>query len=232
MRKDPAWPRVVEPELLDTLSPDDPEACHSRRDLQRVNTWMGHRPILNRVLVPSEVASVLEIGAGDGTFSLKLARSRQHEWMRPVQLTLLDRQSLVTERTMSGFAALGWRVQTQECDVFAWLTKSNERFDLIYANLFLHHFQDDELGVLLRLISQRTSRFAACEPRRSPRALQATRLLWLIGCNQVTRNDARISVKAGFLGNELSALWPDGWTLTERPAGLFSHLFCAQRRSA
>ena len=53
----------------------------------------------------------------------------------------------------------------------------------------------------------------------------------MIGCNAVTRHDAAVSVRAGFLGNELSALWPDqkNWQLTERRTGLFSHLFVAQK---
>jgi hypothetical protein len=47
----------------------------------------------------------------------------------------------------------------------------------------------------------------------------------------VTRHDAVLSVRAGFAGRELSALWPsaDGWKLEERRAGLFSHLFVAHR---
>jgi hypothetical protein len=57
-------------------------------------------------------------------------------------------------------------------------------------------------------------------------------LLWAIGCNSVTRHDALVSVRAGFSGDELSALWPDkkNWQLTERRAGPFSHLFIAQRK--
>jgi hypothetical protein len=60
-----------------------------------------------------------------------------------------------------------------------------------------------------------------------------SRLLRVIGCNDVTRHDATISVRAGFSGEELSALWPDkqNWQLTERRAGLFSHLFIAQKIS-
>jgi hypothetical protein len=56
-------------------------------------------------------------------------------------------------------------------------------------------------------------------------------LLWAIGCNAVTRHDATVSVRAGFSGNELSALWPadSGWQLTERRAGFFSHVFVARR---
>ena len=72
---------------------------------------------------------------------------------------------------------------------------------------------------------------SACEPRRSRFALRASRLLGLIGCNDVTRHDAAASVRAGFAGRELSALWPDeaGWQIDERPAAPFSHLFVARR---
>jgi hypothetical protein len=47
----------------------------------------------------------------------------------------------------------------------------------------------------------------------------------------VTQHDAVRSVRAGFLGRELSALWPvnDEWQLSEQSAGLFSHCFIAKR---
>jgi hypothetical protein len=73
--------------------------------------------------------------------------------------------------------------------------------------------------------------FVACEPRRSALALGASRLVGLIGCNEVTRYDAPISVRAGFAGRELSGLWPAGgaWQLREGARGLFSHCFVAGR---
>jgi hypothetical protein len=100
------------------------------------------------------------------------------------------------------------------------------------ANLFLHHFHEAQLAELLRGAARQTRVFIAAEPRRSPRSLLFSRLLCLIGCNRVTRHDAPVSVRAGFTGSELLRLWPDGqgWTLQERPAGWFSHLFVAQRR--
>jgi hypothetical protein len=39
--------------------------------------------------------------------------------------------------------------------------------------------------------------------------IPARKLLWLIGCNAVTRHDAAVSMRAGFIRQELSALWPD-----------------------
>jgi hypothetical protein len=57
-------------------------------------------------------------------------------------------------------------------------------------------------------------------------------LLGLIGCNDVTRHDAIVSVRAGFRNQELTGLWPDRavWTLQEHAYGLFSHYFVAIRR--
>ena len=42
-------PRVLEPETLDHLAPDDPVAQRSRRDLRRVNAFMGARRILSLI---------------------------------------------------------------------------------------------------------------------------------------------------------------------------------------
>ena len=38
--------RIVQPELLDELPPDDPRAMRSRRDLRRINAWMRNHAIM------------------------------------------------------------------------------------------------------------------------------------------------------------------------------------------
>ena len=81
--------------------------------------------------------------------------------------------------------------------------------EIVVANLFLHHFDDASLAGLFRVIAGRTRLFIAIEPRRALWPLFCSRLLWAIGCNRVTRHDAVVSVRAGFSGEELSALWPD-----------------------
>ena len=53
--------------------------------------------------------------------------------------------------------------------------------------------------------------------------------MWFIGANDVKRHDAVVSVRAGFTGHELSALWQAPWHLDERSAPPFSHVFVAQR---
>jgi hypothetical protein len=226
--------RLVLPELLDSLTPDDPRAQGSRRDLRRINWWMGHVGLLARTLRQRLSAQppgrLLEIGAGDGELFLRLARHWVPPWSPPRAL-LLDRQKIVSAETLSAAARLGWQVDAVVADVFDDLPR-NGPVAVILANLFLHHFEDESLARLLLKMSLQTDLFIALEPRRVSQPWICGLLLRLIGCNAVTRHDGVVSVRAGFTGGELSALWPDPgqWKLTERRAGLFSHLFVAQRR--
>jgi len=230
--------RILEPELLDTLPPDDPRAIASRADLRRLNFLMGHAGTLSRAFrsqlpanrLPSRPLRVIELGGGDGTLLLRLAR-RWSAFGVKAEVTLIDRQPVVSGETHRGLDALRWSLNCVASDVFAWLKSPSPMADVMLANLFLHHFEEPQLTTLLGLAAARTNRFIACEPRRSAFALTAAHSLALIGCNAVTRHDAVVSVRAGFAGQELSALWPatTGWQLSEHFAGPFSHGFNARR---
>jgi 2-polyprenyl-3-methyl-5-hydroxy-6-metoxy-1,4-benzoquinol methylase len=226
--------RRVEPELLDDLLANDPRAIRSRRDLRRVNAMMGNAGVIARAVLQAygrrPPRQLVDLGAGDGTFMLRLAKRLSSAWPN-MEVTLVDRQDIVSAETRREFEALSWSVRSVAADVFDWLARSQDpRVDLVTANLFLHHFAEPALRRLMGLVSGRTDCFAACEPRRYPAALRASRWLWLLGCNQVTRHDAVASVRAGFDGPELSALWPGNgrWRLREEAVGLFSHRFVAQ----
>jgi hypothetical protein len=235
--------RRVEPEWLDELPAHDPRAQRSRRDLVRINALMGNAAIiagelqqpgtdLNYQHVITEVCprfSLAEIGAGDGGFLLRVARALG---TRGGEAILVDRKDAVGAETRAAFGAQGWRARAVEADVFDWL-RSTPPVDAIVANLFLHHFEAARLAEMLALAATRTRVFVACEPRRSAFALNGARLLGAIGCNDVSRHDAVVSVRAGFRGHEISALWPrEGpWCVREGPRGLFSHVFTARRAS-
>lgn len=238
--------RLVLPEILDQLAPDDPQARRSRRDLRRVNRFMGACSILSAGLRPlaarppgSAPLRALELGSGDGELMLRVARTLRRRddsgvW-GAVELRMLDRQALVSPRTLQAYARLGWRAQPLVCDVRDWAAAPAEdsSYDVIVTNLFLHHFEPLALRALLAAVAARCQRFLACEPRRSTPALLGSHLLAAIGANRVTRHDAVLSVRAGFRDAELSKHWPaHGWGLQERAAGLFSHLFSAWRIDA
>ena len=221
--------RRLEVEWLDELSAEDPRARRSRADLRRVNGIMGNARIVAGALAGTP-QSIVDLGAGDGAFALRLARALPKP---PLHVTLVDRQDIVSPETRRGFEALGTQVAVARHDVFDWLERVPARSDAIVANLFLHHFEDEPLARLLSLAARKAPLFVACEPRRSAFALAGARLLGAIGCNDVTRHDAAVSVRAGFRGDELSRLWPaGGWALREEKRGGFSHLFSARHNAA
>jgi Methyltransferase domain len=229
-----AMKRIVERELLDELSPDNPDAVHSRGDLRRLNRLMRHGPIFCAALaskLKTNPQRIAEIGAGDGSLMLEVA-ARMHTRWPGVRVILVDRQKVVTDATLKRFRQFGWQAEVVAADAFDWLATESNSADAILANLFLHHFPDDKLAELLRLAARRTGLFLACETQREWPSFAVCRFLGLIGCNSLTRHDAFLSMKAGFVGNELSALWPpdNGWQLMERRAIIFTHLFVAQRK--
>ena len=237
--------RRVRPEILDELAPTDPRAIRSRRDLQRVNRVMGSCGILSRTVrralpsVPHAPLRILELGAGDGSLALRIAARLAPSWPT-AELTLLDRQGLVSQATGTAFAHLGWTLRPLTADALEWARAPTQqqligRWDVILANLFLHHFERERLGELLAAVAGRCDAFVACEPRRSVSALLGSRLLFALGVSADTRHDAIASVLAGFRGKELSGLWPASrsrWRLEERAAGAFGHLFVAARTEA
>ncbi len=230
--------RRLEPEWLDELPAADPRAVRSRRDLGRINALMGHASFVAgalRQLFPTQAPRrIVELGCGDGLFAWRVARRVAGIWPG-VEVIGVDQAPCVAAPTRERFQDLGWSFKFVEADIFDWLGRNETGpIDAVVANLFLHHFPEPELRQMFAAVASRGSAMVACEPRRSLWALGASRLLGLIGCNDVTRHDAVISVRAGFAAEELSRFWPGepGWELSERPHGSFSHLFVARPAGA
>ncbi len=228
--------RIVLPELLDALPARDESALRSRRDIRRLNGLMGHPRLAARALEKSlrgrASQRIVELGAGDGYFLLSTAE-RMRGLGLDVEATLVDRLDVLDPQMHERFNAVGWRIQAKTAEAIEWLRRTApDSAGIVISNLFFHQFGDDELAEMLRLAAQSTHTVVALEPRRGWLPDFLGRFLWVAGCGSVTRYDGRVSIRAGFDGRELSALWPDAknWELTEGPAGIFTHQFLARRK--
>ncbi|MDP9082281.1 MAG: class I SAM-dependent methyltransferase [Pseudomonadota bacterium] len=232
-----ASPRIVLPELLDELEPNDPRARRSRRDLRYVHRAMRSLSILQRAIARLRLAAppkrILELGAGDASLMLRLAQA-QRDW-GGVALTILDRHDLLSKETRDAYQQLGWDLTVVRANVIEWAKEVHaQHFDLCVTTLFLHHFDRAALSTLMAAIAAESAAFVACEPRRNAVSWLASQFVGILGANAVTRHDAVTSVGAGFVDRELMESWPKphaDWCCEEYAAPPFTHCFAAVRKS-
>jgi hypothetical protein len=198
--------RTVSPELLDSLPADSAAARQSRRDLRWFNRLLGNDRWWRRQLPALQsVGRGLELGAGDGALAGEFG------------LDAIDLQA----------APANWNPQliwhsTDIADFEAWAD-----YPLIVANLFLHHFRTTQLAELGARLNASARIIVANEPWRAPGFRAGFSLLgWAIRAHEVSRHDGRVSVEAGFRGDELPTLlrldpnvWQ--WQICRTPLGMY-----------
>jgi hypothetical protein len=195
--------RILEPELLDSLPPNHPDALHNRRDLRLTNLVLGtHRWLertLPRLLRPGE--PTLELGAGTGELGRRLHRAGVPAdgldmWPRPAGWPTHRAWHVADLRTFAGYAD----------------------YPVVFGNLIFHQFAGDELAKLGGDLRRSARLVVACEPaRRRVSQVLYRALAPLFGANRVSLHDAHVSIAAGFRGDELPralGLARPGWTIT------------------
>jgi SAM-dependent methyltransferase len=187
--------RVLKPEILDTLSPEQARA--SLADLTRINkTWGGHstlRHLLREVVQPNQSFSLLDVGAASGDMGTCI-----RAWYPLASVTSVDHLASHMAKAPSPKVA---------ADAFA-LPFAPNSFDFVFCSLFLHHFTNDQIVSLFREFGKAARRAVlVIDLERHPIAyyfVPWTR--WLFGWDPVTVNDAAISVEAAFHPRELESL--------------------------
>jgi hypothetical protein len=192
--------RTLQPEILDSLPPDHPDALHNRRDLRLVNRLMGNHRWLARTLPPllRPGDTALELGAGTGELGLRLAAAGVpvdglDRWPRPVHWPAAQQWHSADLRTFPGYGA----------------------YAAVFGNLIFHQFSDDDLASLGAILRHHARIVLACEPARERMSQLAYGVIApLLGANHVSRHDGHVSIAAGFLGDELPralGLTPADW---------------------
>lgn len=184
--------RRVRAEILDSMPPDDPSAQRSRGDLRRINALMGNYRWIERQVgerVEWQSGRLVELGAGDGRLSLRLAKR-----FPGLRVEAIDLVGATTEEVAN---AVIWH----QGDLFECLDDDRLAGAVVVANLFLHHFHERQLAALGAMLKDAQG-LIFCEPERRRQHVWLGRLLWPF-VNEVTRHDMEVSIHAGFRSGEL-----------------------------
>jgi hypothetical protein len=187
-------PRVILPEILDTLSRDD--ARDNLRDILRINRHWGGlstlRALFRGVVHRDDAFSLLDVGAASGDMG---------EYIRKLypasRVVSLDRIAhhldVCPQPKLAG-------------DAFALPFRAGS-FDYVFCSLFLHHFEDAKVVELLRRFAE-TARKAVLiiDLERHPVPYYFLPITRWLGWSEVTLHDGRISVEAAFRRRELESL--------------------------
>jgi 2-polyprenyl-3-methyl-5-hydroxy-6-metoxy-1,4-benzoquinol methylase len=184
--------RIIVPEILDSLDPGHPDAIRSRRDLRKVDVFLGgSRWILRTIrhLGMGSSGRIIELGAGEGLLAGALAAA--FPGVKVVALDLQSRPPLLPE-------AVEWR----SGNLFE--TTKIGSHDVVVGHLILHHFDRGKLRELGAMLG-RARGMVFSEPFRSALALGLAGVAAPLA-GRVTRHDMAASIRAGFRRGEIPEL--------------------------
>ena len=187
--------RNIRRELLDDAEPA--EAALNLEDLVRINRFLGGYLVLDALMrnVASRQDSftVLDVGAASGDMGKAICRKYPKARVTSLDLRANHLEGAPSPKVVADAFRLPFRPRS---------------FDFVFSSLFLHHFQDADVVLLLEQFRE-AARVAVLgiDLDRGPfgaRFIPATR--WLFGWHSITLHDAPASVEAAFKREELRAL--------------------------
>ena len=187
---------------------DDPATTpilreRSLRDIRRANTILGgaHAVLAEFLRVLPSLgrdASLLDVGTGLADIPM---RAQQQALRRGVRLTTFG-----VDQAASLASACAAVLEGSTCGDARFLPFADHSVDVVICSQVLHHFEDDEIIVVLREL-QRVARRAVIvsDLRRSWVAVAGFWLVtWLLGFHAVSRHDGAVSVLRGFTNRDLA----------------------------
>lgn len=199
--------RVREPEVMDDPSLEPREHREALVALSRVNRVSGTVARITRTLQRmshGRPLRLLDVGCGGGDAVIQVARWAARRG-QAVEAVGLDRSPLALEHAREAAERGEAKVDFIEGDALSGFPAGP--WDLVVVNLFLHHLADDEVVELLGLVGCHARSLLAQDLVRDRVGyLMAWFGMRLLSRSRVGHVDGPLSVRAGFLPDELLAL--------------------------
>ena len=193
--------RSSEKEIIDNFSIKDERIDAALDELRIINRFLGGERIskegIKRIFNYriSKDVKILDAGAGASDILLSLQSNNPD-----IRLFSIDKNL----RACKYLRKNSTKIKIICADILQLPFKENY-FDIIHASLFFHHFNEEELKTLLSLLKNYCkSGIIINDLRRNILAFIAIKILTqLFSKSIMVRNDAPISVRRGFIKNEI-----------------------------
>ncbi|XZE52319.1 methyltransferase domain-containing protein [Planctomycetaceae bacterium SH139] len=207
--------RVVEPELMDDPNLDPAEHRLALRGLSRLNRFTGvadavYRRLRRLSAVSPRPLRVLDVATGSGDLPIRWLKLARRDGF-PLQVTGVDMSPLAVSQA-------GEQAERNQVEA-DWLVANvleddlPNDFDVVCCSLFLHHFEDDDVVQLLRVMRDATDRggelrrLLVCDLARSRLNLTLVSFAaQLVTRSPVVHCDAALSVRAAMTRREFEGL--------------------------
>jgi 2-polyprenyl-3-methyl-5-hydroxy-6-metoxy-1,4-benzoquinol methylase len=199
-------------EIMDDLNCAGPVVDQTLRELEIINRLLGGngvtvngvRQLLNRT-IPRKEFSIADLGCGGGDMLKRVASwGARHKII--LHLFGIDANSNIIEFAKKNTAAYS-NIRYQAVDIFSNEFKQ-QKFDVITATLFTHHFSNDQLVELLGAIKKQAHiGIVINDIHRHWFAFYAIRILTrFLSKSAMVKFDAPLSVLRAFTRQDLEAI--------------------------
>jgi 2-polyprenyl-3-methyl-5-hydroxy-6-metoxy-1,4-benzoquinol methylase len=202
--------RDTSKEILDDLNCSGEAVSQNLKELDFINTVLGGNQVsiqgLKKVLKrnPQAEWSIADLGCGSGQLMIEMHKTLTKQGLTG-NFTGFDANPFIVqyaEKHCSAYTTIGIRRLNVLSDPFP------DTYDIVHASLFLHHFTEEELVVLLQKIAKHTRKAIVINDlHRHPLAYHSIKLLtgWF-SKSYLVKNDAALSVAKGFTKKEWGAI--------------------------
>lgn len=194
-------------EVMDDLNCSGPVVDQTLTELEFINKWLGGNNVtLNglKKLLPSctPPLKIADLGCGGGDM-LKLISDQLRSMNISAQLTGIDANPNIVSYAQQNVKSYP-EINVKALDIFSTEFRQ-EKFDLVFATLFFHHFTHEQLVDLFKHLYHSTQRgIVVNDLHRHAVAYYSIKwLTQLFSKSSMVINDAPLSVQRGFSRSEL-----------------------------
>ena len=203
--------RNTEKEILDNLSCFGEPVRQNLKELDIINTVLGGNSVssdaLKKVVARSAQNSwkIADIGCGSGQLMREMNNALAQKKCTGI-FTGFDANPFIVDYANDHCKAEE-NIAIKTLDVIS--DAFPEHYDIVHASLFLHHFTEKELIILLKKISAHTNKAIIINDlHRHPLAYYSIKLLTnLFSKSHMVKHDAALSVAKGFTQKEWRAIF-------------------------